>query len=383
MPGVLKPIDDKTVYEMPTSTGATRKMRRVGTLEFTLQGPADEADSPSSKSAPTRVAVRAFSDLTSGTETYAAGRFMDLGRNRTGIYEVDFNRAYIPYCYYNPTYECPYPPAENRLKIPIRAGEDEVEKSDVSDAARAIVFDFDGVIANSEPLHFRGYRDVLADDGVPLTEPDYYARYLGFDDVGAFEAIGARARRRVERRATSRIWSRARRCGSRSSSATSRCCFPAPPTRSAAPPAAVPIAIASGARGDEIRRVLVREQSARLLHRDRRRRGHAGQQAGAGSVSARVGTARTPRCGDRAARVRVRRDRGLALGPGVGARRGTAHGCRDQHLSGADELVADLTIASLEALDLDSLSPALSPNSGSHSRTQSNSLDSGRFIDGI
>ena len=64
-----------------------------------------------------------FSDLTSGTETYAAGRFMDLNRNGTGIYEVDFNRAYIPYCYYSPTYECPYPPPENRLQTPIRAGE--------------------------------------------------------------------------------------------------------------------------------------------------------------------------------------------------------------------------------------------------------------------
>ena len=48
---------------------------------------------------------------------------MDLDRNTTGIYEVDFNRAYIPYCYYNPTYECPLPPPENRLKIPVRAGE--------------------------------------------------------------------------------------------------------------------------------------------------------------------------------------------------------------------------------------------------------------------
>ena len=64
-----------------------------------------------------------FADMTSGTETYAAGRFMDLNRNGTGIYEVDFNRAYIPYCYYSPTYECPYPPPENRLQTPIRAGE--------------------------------------------------------------------------------------------------------------------------------------------------------------------------------------------------------------------------------------------------------------------
>ena len=55
---------------------------------------------------------------------------------------------------------------------------------------RAIVFDFDGVIANSEPLHFRGYRDTLAAHGVTLTEADYYSQYLGFDDVGAFRAIG-------------------------------------------------------------------------------------------------------------------------------------------------------------------------------------------------
>lgn len=60
---------------------------------------------------------------------------------------------------------------------------------------RAVVFDFDGVLANSEPLHFRAFRDVLSDRGFPLTEADYYARYLGFDDVGAFGAISADAGR--------------------------------------------------------------------------------------------------------------------------------------------------------------------------------------------
>jgi uncharacterized protein len=64
-----------------------------------------------------------FTDLTSGTETYPAGRYLDLDRTRTGIYIIDFNRAYNPYCYYNPTYDCPYPPRENRLRVPIRAGE--------------------------------------------------------------------------------------------------------------------------------------------------------------------------------------------------------------------------------------------------------------------
>ena len=62
-------------------------------------------------------------DLTNGTETYPGGRYLDLDRTATGIYDLDFNRAYHPFCYYNSSYDCPVPPAENRLKMPIRAGE--------------------------------------------------------------------------------------------------------------------------------------------------------------------------------------------------------------------------------------------------------------------
>src|SRR5262249_245101 len=54
---------------------------------------------------------------------------------------------------------------------------------------RAVVFDFDGVLANSEPLHLRAFREVLASEGVSLTEHDYYARYLGYDDLGVFRAV--------------------------------------------------------------------------------------------------------------------------------------------------------------------------------------------------
>ena len=54
---------------------------------------------------------------------------------------------------------------------------------------RAIVFDFDGVIANSEPLHLRAFQQALA-EGVELSATDYYSRYLGYDDVGMFEALG-------------------------------------------------------------------------------------------------------------------------------------------------------------------------------------------------
>jgi HAD superfamily hydrolase (TIGR01509 family) len=52
----------------------------------------------------------------------------------------------------------------------------------------AIIFDFDGVIADTEPLHFAGFRQTLAEIGINLTESDYYANYLGYDDRGCFIA---------------------------------------------------------------------------------------------------------------------------------------------------------------------------------------------------
>ena len=122
VPAVLNSTDDRTVFQMPTSSGAPRDMRRVGSLEFTLKGRPLKLTAFVEVATPAHLFV-AFSDLTSGAETYPAGRYVDIDRNSTGIYEIDFNRAYNPYCYYNPTYECPYPPPENRLKIPIRAGE--------------------------------------------------------------------------------------------------------------------------------------------------------------------------------------------------------------------------------------------------------------------
>jgi beta-phosphoglucomutase-like phosphatase (HAD superfamily) len=123
---------------------------------------------------------------------------------------------------------------------------------------RAIVLDFDGVIANSEPLHFQAYRDVLAEEGVTLTEGDYYARYLGFDDVGAFQAIAAAGGRAWT---TAQIGELVARKAVRLEAleCDGSILFPgaAGAVRRAA--AAVPIAIASGARGVEIRRILDRE----------------------------------------------------------------------------------------------------------------------------
>ncbi len=120
----LQPSADRTVLQMPTSTGTERQMRRVGSLQFALKGQPLKLTAFVEVGAPSmdRLFVP-FTDLTSGAETYPGGRYLDLDRTATGIYVIDFNRAYHPYCVYNPTYECPYPPAENRLQVPIRAGE--------------------------------------------------------------------------------------------------------------------------------------------------------------------------------------------------------------------------------------------------------------------
>ncbi len=124
VPAQLSVGTEQPVFEIPTSTGLLRKMQRVGTLEFMLHG------EPMTLSALVELpAANAghlfvpFRDATSGTETYPAGRYLDLPNTPTGIYDLDFNRAYHPNCYFNEEFDCPFPPPENRLAVAIRAGE--------------------------------------------------------------------------------------------------------------------------------------------------------------------------------------------------------------------------------------------------------------------
>jgi uncharacterized protein (DUF1684 family) len=124
VPAALRLSEDRPVFEMPTSTGTLRRMERVGVLEFRLSG------QPMTLAAFVEEGTRRieslfvpFADQTTGTETYSAGRYLDLHPTATGIYTIDFNRAYNPYCAYNDTYVCPFPPPSNRLKLAIRAGE--------------------------------------------------------------------------------------------------------------------------------------------------------------------------------------------------------------------------------------------------------------------
>ena len=112
------------ILEMQTSTGQRRKMQRIGALEFTLKGqPLKLTAFAEANDTELRRLFVPFHDLTNGSETYPGGRYLDLDRTATGVYDLDFNRAYHPFCVFNATYDCPVPPRENRLPLPIRAGE--------------------------------------------------------------------------------------------------------------------------------------------------------------------------------------------------------------------------------------------------------------------
>ena len=64
-----------------------------------------------------------FKDATTGKQSYGAGRYLDIPRLDGDDYVLDFNRAYNPSCAYSPRYNCPYPPPENTLPVPVEVGE--------------------------------------------------------------------------------------------------------------------------------------------------------------------------------------------------------------------------------------------------------------------
>jgi len=124
VPAALEP-DPQTgrAIQMLTSTGQQRATQVMGVLRFVLNGQQLKLEAFAEEGSNGERLFVPFTDVTSGHETYGAGRYLDLDRTATGIYVVDFNTAYNPYCAYNPTYDCPVPPKENRLPVAIRAGE--------------------------------------------------------------------------------------------------------------------------------------------------------------------------------------------------------------------------------------------------------------------
>jgi uncharacterized protein len=109
-----------------TNTGEIRSGLRYGYFDFQVQGKNCRLQVYRLDDAFDGGGVALFipfRDATTGLETYSTGRYIDLKENTSGIYELDFNRAYNPFCAYNSTYSCPVTPAENTLAVAIRAGE--------------------------------------------------------------------------------------------------------------------------------------------------------------------------------------------------------------------------------------------------------------------
>jgi len=121
----------------------------------------------------------------------------------------------------------------------------------VTSALQAIVFDFDGVIADSEPLHLKAYQQALAEDGLLLDRDEYFARYLGYDDVGMLQAL---ARDRGLAWTDRHITALVARKGTKLQALLEgdEVLFPGAAAFVRAAAAEVPIAIASGAMRHEI-----------------------------------------------------------------------------------------------------------------------------------
>lgn len=113
------PFDRQEQIEMQTSTGDIQEYLRFGRIRFYIDGQ------------PAELTIYAgehgyflpFADAMAGVETYPAGRYLEPEPLPGGKFLVDFNMAYNPYCAYNDRWSCPLTPFENRLKVPIRAGE--------------------------------------------------------------------------------------------------------------------------------------------------------------------------------------------------------------------------------------------------------------------
>ncbi len=115
-------------FDLPTYSGKTRAYIEYGRLTCPIE-----------KSAIKLVLYRSmanlqiyknhlflpFKDETSGIETYGGGRYIDLKIDdiKDNIIQVDFNKSYNPWCAYSDGFNCPIPPKENHLTIPIKAGE--------------------------------------------------------------------------------------------------------------------------------------------------------------------------------------------------------------------------------------------------------------------
>lgn len=101
------------------------KLLEVGALGFILRGHPCSllAYEPAPGEADEAYVLIPFQDQTSGVDSYGAGRYLDVEPRVDDVYDLDFNRAYAPYCAHDDAWACVLPPRENRLPVRVEAGE--------------------------------------------------------------------------------------------------------------------------------------------------------------------------------------------------------------------------------------------------------------------
>ena len=116
---LVEVFSTQETVSIQTTGGEPRSYRRFGRFKFEVDGQAAELTLYSNQDG----FFLPFVDSLAGKETYPAGRYLEVEQSADGNFMVDFNLAYNPYCAYNDTWSCPLTPAENHLKVAIRAGE--------------------------------------------------------------------------------------------------------------------------------------------------------------------------------------------------------------------------------------------------------------------
>ena len=112
-------FEDESQIVMQTSTGGVQEYIRYGRFKFDVDGQPAELTIYENENG----YFLPFVDALAGKETYPAGRYLEPEPLPGDRFLVDFNLAYNPNCAYNEMWSCPITPAENRVKVPIRAGE--------------------------------------------------------------------------------------------------------------------------------------------------------------------------------------------------------------------------------------------------------------------
>lgn len=131
----FKRTPNEKVFKMKTTTNRLPEYVKYGEVTFELKGNSYKLNIYQNQGLKVKEGYEdylflPFLDNTNGDESYGGGRYIDLRIPEDNTIEIDFNKAYNPYCAYNERYSCPIVPRENYMDLEVRAGVKAFEKSD-------------------------------------------------------------------------------------------------------------------------------------------------------------------------------------------------------------------------------------------------------------